>query len=130
MDPAASASRQFLSMEFTTATTPEETVVVEEAVEEDARAFLRPHSSPSKVQTEKRRMTRLWEVFGRQLPRSEIVFFCQTFIIYIVVVTSLVNLSLKNGPINLWIALLSSCLGYLLPHPSMKTVQHRSREKE
>ena len=130
MDPAASTSHRFLSMEFTTATTPEETVVVAEAEEEDAQTFLRPTSSPSKTRAEKRRTTRLWDVFGRRLPRSEIVFFCQTFIIYIVVVTSLVNLTLKNGPINLWIALLSSCLGYLLPHPSIDTDQHRVREKE
>ena len=70
-------------------------------------------------QQQQRRVTKLWNVFGRRLPRSEIVFFCQTFLIYAVVVTSLVNLTLKNGPINLWIALLGSCLGYLLPHPSI-----------
>ena len=53
------------------------------------------------------------------------VFFCQAFLIYVVVVTSLVNLTLKNGPINLWIALLGSCLGYLLPHPSIDPQQHQ-----
>ena len=65
------------------------------------------------------RRSKLWQVCGRRLPRCEIVFFCQIVLIYIVVLTSLVNLTLKNGPINLWIALLGSCLGYLLPHPSM-----------
>ena len=68
---------------------------------------------------EPRPTTRLWNMFGRRVPRSEIVFFCQTFIIYIVVVTSLVNITLQNGPVNLWIALLGSGLGYLLPHPSI-----------
>ena len=67
---------------------------------------------------------RLWDVFGRRVPRSEIVFFCQTFIIYVVVVTSLVNITLQNGPLNLWIALLGSGLGYLLPHPSFDKPQH------
>ena len=67
---------------------------------------------------------RLWDVFGRRVPRSEIVFFCQTFIIYVVVVTSLVNITLQNGPLNLWIALLGSGLGYLLPHPSLDKPQH------
>ena len=54
---------------------------------------------------------RLWDIFGHRVPRSEIVFFCQTFIIYVVVVTSLVNITLQNGPLNLWIALLASGLG-------------------
>lgn len=76
---------------------------------------------------EPRPTTRLWDMFGRRVPRSEIVFFCQTFIIYIVVVTSLINLTLQNGPINLWIALLGSGLGYLLPHPSIDKSDSRRR---
>lgn len=74
---------------------------------------------------EPRPTTRLWDMFGRRVPRSEIVFFCQTFIIYIVVVTSLVNITLQNGPLNLWIALLGSGLGYLLPHPSIDKTEPR-----
>ena len=76
---------------------------------------------------EPRPTTRLWDMFGRRVPRSEIVFFCQTFIIYIVVITSLINLTLQNGPINLWIALLGSGLGYLLPHPSIDKSDSRRR---
>ena len=87
-----------------------------EVVEEES--FLRRPQQQQQQQQQKR-TTRFWHMFGRKLPRSEIVFFCQTFLIYVVVVTSLVNLTLKNGPINLWIALLGSCLGYLLPHPSI-----------
>ena len=41
-------------------------------------------------------------------------------IIYIVVVTCIVNLSIDNGNSNLWTALLSSCLGYMLPNPRLK----------
>ena len=66
------------------------------------------------------RTSKLWNLFGRQVPRSKAVFFCQIILIYITVLTSLINLTLKNGPVNLWIALLSSCLGYLLPHPSLE----------
>ena len=73
----------------------------------------------SVTRREQHRRSRLWTVCGQRFPRCEIVFFCQIILIYIVVLTSLVNLALKNGPINLWIALLGSCLGYLLPHPSM-----------
>ena len=107
--------------------TPSAVVVEEEEV------LRRPHHN-NKAQ--RHRATRLWDVFGRRVPRSEIVFFCQTFIIYVVVVTSLVNLTLKNGPINLWTALLGSCLGYLLPHPSIdnnntrRWTHHQQEEEE
>ena len=64
--------------------------------------------------------TRSWNVFGRSIPRSEITFFSQVIIIYIVIVTCIVNLSVGNGDSNLWTALLSSCLGYLLPSPTIR----------
>ena len=61
-----------------------------------------------------------WPVFGHRLPKAEIVYFCQTLIIFIVVVTSIVNLSLGNDEGKLWTALLSSSLGYILPNPKLK----------
>ena len=61
-----------------------------------------------------------WNIFGRAVPKSEAVFFSQIIIIYIVVITCIVNLSCANGNSNLWTALLSSSLGYILPNPSLK----------
>ena len=61
----------------------------------------------------------LWRVFGRRAPRSEIVFGCQMVIILIVVCTSIYNLTVAQGESNLWTALLSSCLGYILPSPTL-----------
>ena len=66
-----------------------------------------------------------WKIFGRRMPKSEAVFFSQTIIIYIVILTCIINLSCDNGNSNLWTALLSSSLGYILPNPSLKT--HRLR---
>ena len=129
MDSTTSAS--VLNMETSTPETTTATVELDEveAVSEDDRtSFIVLRHPQQQQQQQQQRGTRLWEVFGRRLPRSEIVFFCQTFLIYAVVVTSLVNLTLKNGPINLWIALLGSCLGYLLPHPSID--QRRTDNKE
>lgn len=60
-----------------------------------------------------------WNVLGSQLPKSEIVYFCQMLVVYIIIVTSIVNLSLQNGNPELWIALLSSAIGYALPSPSL-----------
>ena len=60
-------------------------------------------------------LSRGWQICGNSFPRSEIVFFCQVLIIYVVIALCLVNLSLVRGDSNLWSALLSGCLGYLLP---------------
>ena len=99
----------------------------EKAEEEEVLIRRRPPPPPAAAHQELRPRTRLWHMFGRRVPRSEIVFCCQTLLVYVVAVTSLVNITLSNGPLNLWIALLSSSLGYLLPHPSLdKTDRRRS----
>ena len=59
-----------------------------------------------------------WKLFGKFVPRNEIVFICQVVILYIVILTCIVNLSIGNGDSNLWTALLSSSLGLMLPAPS------------
>ena len=51
---------------------------------------------------------------------SHLGFWSQIVVIYIVIVTCIVNLSIANGNSNLWTALLSSCLGYILPNPKLK----------
>ena len=61
-----------------------------------------------------------WKLFGSRMPKTELVFFSQVIILYIVIITCIVNLSLGTESSNLWTALLSSSLGYLLPSPSMK----------
>jgi hypothetical protein len=61
-----------------------------------------------------------WHVFGKTLPRSEIVFFVQVILVYIVVIVSIVNLTIGSADDKLWIALLSSSIGYILPSPNLK----------
>jgi hypothetical protein len=60
-----------------------------------------------------------WSFFGKQIPRTEIVFVAQVFIVYVVVIVALVNLTRDHDTSTLWTALLSSCLGYLLPNPRL-----------
>ncbi len=60
-----------------------------------------------------------WRFMGRDVPKGEIVYFCQMLIILTLVVASLVNISLRNGNTELWITLLSSSAGYVLPSPSI-----------
>ena len=65
-----------------------------------------------------------WQILGKSVPKQEVVYFCQVALIYIVVITCIVNLTLQRDEGKVWTALLSSCLGYLLPNPSIKpTVQ-------
>ena len=64
-----------------------------------------------------------WDVMGSKLPKSEIVYFCQMIEVYVIIVTSLVNLSLQNGKNELWITLLSSAIGYALPSPTLKVAK-------
>ena len=61
-----------------------------------------------------------WDVCVRDVPRSEIVFFSEVIIIYIVVCLCLFNLTTNRGDSNLWSALLSGCLSYLPPNPTIK----------
>ena len=64
--------------------------------------------------------TSLWKFCNRSIPSREVIFFTQVVILYIVVLVSLANLSLSIGNQTLWSSLLSGCLGYLLPSPSIK----------
>jgi hypothetical protein len=61
-----------------------------------------------------------WHLCGKTLPRSEIVFLVQVILVYIVVIVSIVNLTIGCKPDRLWIALLSSSIGYILPNPTLK----------
>ena len=61
-----------------------------------------------------------WRFLGKPVSKSEVVFCTQVILLYIVVITCIVNLSIQNGDSNLWTALLSSSLGYILPNPTLK----------
>ena len=63
---------------------------------------------------------RSWRFFKWKSPRSEVVFFAQVLLVYIVVITSVVNLTLGNSDSKLWTALLTGHIGYLLPNPKLE----------
>ena len=62
-----------------------------------------------------------WCCSGNRVPRAEIVYCCQVLLILAIVFASIVNLSKEQGDQQLWTALLSSCMGYLLPNPTIKS---------
>ena len=61
-----------------------------------------------------------WCCSGTRVPRAEIVYLCQITVVLIIVLASIYNLSTHTGDQQLWTALLSSCMGYLLPNPTIK----------
>lgn len=62
----------------------------------------------------------IWNIFGYSIPKQEVVYFSQIFALYIVIFVCLVNLSIGNDRNDIWISLLSACIGYILPNPSLK----------
>ena len=64
--------------------------------------------------------SKIWQLFGKRVPKAETVFISQVIILYIVIITCIVNLSMKNGISELWVSLLSYSLGCLLPSPRLK----------
>lgn len=66
---------------------------------------------------------RIWTCCNNDVPSNEMVFISQVVIVYLVIISCIVNLSLQIEPRDLWVALLSSCLGYILPSPSLTRVK-------
>jgi hypothetical protein len=66
--------------------------------------------SPIEMADENKNIER-WNLLGIRLPKSEIVYFCQMLVVYIIMITSIINLSLQNGKVEFWLTLLSSAIG-------------------
>ena len=64
-----------------------------------------------KPEEESRSPSENWHLLGTRVPKTEIVYFSQMVIVYVIIITSITNLSLQNGSTELWISLLSSCIG-------------------
>ena len=61
-----------------------------------------------------------WYMCGKVFPRSEVKFFTQVLILYVVIFTCLANLSIGHDELkSVWITLLSSCLGCILSSPTI-----------
>ena len=71
-----------------------------------------------------------WKVCGHIMSKSQVVYFSQIVLLYTIIITCIINLSLKNGDSNLWTALLSSSIGYILPAPKIKKNQKKIEEPE
>ena len=91
------------------------TIVIEEE-EEDAAAAAEDSTD---ARSEEDSSTP-WHLFGTVCPKEEIVFLCQVLVLFTVILISIYNLTTGHENSNLWTALLSSYLGYLLPNPTLR----------
>ena len=71
-------------------------------------------------ETNNKRSSGSWKLFGEKLPSKEVVFFVQVIVVVVVLITCVVNLSLGTGDQDLWKYLLCSIIGYILPSPSLE----------
>jgi len=63
--------------------------------------------------------SRNWICLGKRIPRNELTYIVQSFVLVVVIIISLINLSLGTGVHDLNISLLSSSLGAFLPGPRL-----------
>ena len=61
-----------------------------------------------------------WSIFNKKLPKSEVIYFTQVSLIYIVSIACVINLSISSGNLYIWSNLLCACIGYMIPAPSIK----------
>ena len=62
-----------------------------------------------------------WKFFGRTCNRSLLVFMCQFFVIVLILACAIVRIMLSTTceETTLWVAILSSTVGYILPSPKL-----------
>ena len=68
---------------------------------------------------------KICHLLGNKFPKSEITYTLQVLLLYFVVISCIINLSINtDGKRDLWISLLASSLGYILPSPKIKKTRH------
>lgn len=60
----------------------------------------------------------------KRFKKSKYVYLIQVFVIITIIVISTINITLYKNTDKIWIVLLSSCLGYLMPEPKYKIPQN------
>ena len=61
-----------------------------------------------------------WSLACGKIQKAQVVYFCQIFIVYTVILVCLVNLCLNGAQNSLWVSLLSGSIGYVLPAPKIR----------
>jgi hypothetical protein len=59
-----------------------------------------------------------------------VLFIAQVFVIVIVIIISLVNLTMAWGNQNLWTAFVMASMGYIMPNPKLKLSSFESLKEQ
>lgn len=71
--------------------------------------------------SDKRNESSSFVVCGERLPINRMTFIAQIIAVYSIIIVSAINLSINSGTNQkLWIALLTSAFGYVMPNPGLK----------
>ncbi len=67
---------------------------------------------------------------NRETPRAEnsLTYYSQIIVIYAIIATAVIHLSIQSPDKELWLVLLSSSLGYILPTPKLKFAKGANHE--
>ena len=61
-----------------------------------------------------------WRWCGEALPKGQIVFFAQMILAMTVIIASIACLALDKDNKEFWMVMLSGCMGYIMPSPTLK----------
>ena len=61
-----------------------------------------------------------------RIVKNRFTFIAQIIVVYMIIITLLVQISLRSPDEELWLFLLSSSIGYILPSPGLKFRKHTS----
>lgn len=64
-----------------------------------------------------------WSICGGRVPKNQVTFFVQIIVVYGIIIVSIAHLSLQSSNQELWLVLLSSAFGYILPSPGLKYIK-------
>ncbi|MCG7874886.1 MAG: hypothetical protein JAZ03_22070 [Candidatus Thiodiazotropha taylori] len=61
-----------------------------------------------------------WRWCGARVPKNQVTYMTQVVLVYSIIAVSLSQLILQSSDRELWLILLSTSVGYVLPSPSLK----------
>lgn len=69
-----------------------------------------------------------WSMCGERVPKNQVTFIAQIIAVYGIIIVSIVHISLQSANQELWLVLLSSAFGYILPSPGLKFLKKNGPE--
>jgi len=61
-----------------------------------------------------------WSILCGKIYKEQVIYTCQIFIVFTVIIVCLVNLTTSNTHPSLWASILSGSVGYILPAPKIR----------